>query len=85
MRQREHTRCQLQLNKKVLAGEELCTVTAPDKHTQGRPMPEVESICHTDGLAVVQIPGESNYTGPIYNYFAHNACSLTHMNQYKWA
>lgn len=31
--QRECTHCQLQLNKKVLAGEELCTVTAPDKHT----------------------------------------------------
>lgn len=33
LRQRERTRCQLQLNKEVLAGEELCTVTAPDKHT----------------------------------------------------
>lgn len=32
LRQRERTRCQRRLKRKVLAGEELCIVTAPDKH-----------------------------------------------------
>lgn len=76
LRQWERTRCQLQLNRNMLAGEELCAVTATDKHTG---MWEAGGVCHKDGLAGEQRPGESNWTR-IDVHVMH-----THMNTFpKW-
>ncbi len=43
----------------VLAGEELCTVSATDKHT---------GMCHKDGRTGVQRAGGSNSFEPAYSY-----------------
>ncbi len=72
LRLRECTHCRCRLNRTVLVGEELCTLTATDKYT---------GISHKDGLAG---PSESNSVGPIY---AYSQVMHAHMNQsiHKWA